>query len=198
MSMNVQALSGGFSAPVFDSQAVFRSLMDGMARPGTVQSITSEIGQPSPLGKAAGAVALALCDADTPVWLQPCFAKASVADWIGFHTGAPLAQEKSEARFVFLQAASGLYSFDLFASGTQEYPDRSATIVIEVSSIGKGSDLVLRGPGIKEQRTVSVAGLPDVFDEIWKGNRSIFPRGVDVILTAGDRLLCLPRTTRIG
>nr|CAD6602622.1 phosphonate C-P lyase system protein PhnH [Rhizobium sp. TCK] len=198
MSMNVQALSGGFSAPVFDSQAVFRSLMDGMARPGTVQSIPTEIGQPSPLGKAAGAVALALCDADTPVWLQPCFAKTSVADWIGFHTGALLAQEKSEARFVFLQAASGLYSFDLFASGTQEYPDRSATIVIEVSSIGKGSEFVLSGPGIAERRTVSVEGLPDVFGEIWKGNRSIFPRGVDVILTAGDRLLCLPRTTRIG
>ena len=196
--MNMQALTGGFSQPVFDAQAVFRSLMDGMSRPGTVQTITTEIGQPSPLGKAAGVVALSLCDADTPVWLSSCFAKSAVAEWIGFHTGAPFADEKSEASFVFLQATSGFHSFDLLASGTQEYPDRSATVVIVVTAIGDGKAMVLHGPGIKGQRIVSVAGLPDMFGDIWKANRAIFPRGVDVILTAGERLLCLPRTTEIG
>jgi alpha-D-ribose 1-methylphosphonate 5-triphosphate synthase subunit PhnH len=34
------------------------------------------------------ALALALCDADTPLWHD---GGAAVADWLRFHTGAPLA-----------------------------------------------------------------------------------------------------------
>jgi alpha-D-ribose 1-methylphosphonate 5-triphosphate synthase subunit PhnH len=32
---------------------------------------------------------------------------------------------------------------------------------------------------------------------LWTDNRAIFPRGVDIILTAGSRFVCLPRTTKI-
>ncbi|MCF6369203.1 phosphonate C-P lyase system protein PhnH [Rhizobium halophilum] len=198
MSMNAKALSGGFAQPVFDAQAVFRLLMDGMSRPGTHQTVGTEIGQPSPLGEAAGAIALALCDADTPVWLQSSFAKSAVADWIAFHTGAAATQDKSEAKFAFKQAGAGLCSFDLFSLGTQEYPDRSTTIIIEVAAIGEGRSLVLSGPGIKDSATIKVTGLPEYFEEIWRGNRALFPRGVDVILTAGRTLVCLPRTTTIA
>ena len=198
MTTNLQALSGGFAHPVLNAQSVFRLLMDGMSRPGTIQSVGVETGQPAPLGHAAGAVALALCDADTPVWLQPSFAKSAVAEWIAFHTGAAIVQEKADAKFAFLQATAGVCSFDLFAAGTQEYPDRSTTIVIEVSSFSEGRTFSLSGPGIKDQVTVDVEGLPDLFDEIWRGNRILFPRGVDVILTAGASLLCLPRTTKIA
>ena len=197
MSMNTLALAGGFSNPVFDSQAVFRLLMDGMSRPGTIQTISIDVEQPAPLGRAAGAVALTLCDADTPVWLQPGMADSSAPQWIAFHTGAPMVRDKGNARFAFLQAPADTCSFDLFALGTQEYPDRSTTLVIEVASLEDGQPLTLSGPGIKDQVTSKVAGLPEVFLSIWNDNRGLFPRGADVILTAGDALLCLPRTTRI-
>jgi alpha-D-ribose 1-methylphosphonate 5-triphosphate synthase subunit PhnH len=198
MSMNAQALTGGFSDPVFDSQAVFRLLMDGMSRPGTIQTVGIDVEQPLPLGRAAGAVALALCDADTPVWLQSAMAKSGAPQWIAFHTGAPVIQEKSDARFAFMQSPAGICSFGLFALGTQEYPDRSTTLVIEVASLVDGQPLALSGPGIRDKVTVKVTGLPEVFLSIWNDNRALFPRGADVILTAGDALLCLPRTTRIA
>ena len=31
----------------------------------------------------------------------------------------------------------------------------------------------------------------------WADNRALFPRGVDVVLTAGRRFIALPRTTKI-
>ncbi|WJR68526.1 phosphonate C-P lyase system protein PhnH [Neorhizobium sp. CSC1952] len=198
MNIKAQALSGGFGTPVFESQSVFRMLMDGMARPGTIRTVGPDAGQPEPLGGAAGAIALTLCDHETPVWLSAGLAKSAAGEWIGFHTGAPITREKAEARFAFVEAGATLASFGLFAAGTQEYPDRSTTLVIEIAALGEGQTLTLTGPGIQHATTVTVKGLPEVFPRLWADNRALFPRGVDVILTAGKNLLCLPRTTRIA
>jgi alpha-D-ribose 1-methylphosphonate 5-triphosphate synthase subunit PhnH len=198
MATNTEAFSGGFSNPVFESQSVFRMVMDGMARPGTIRTVEQDVGQPEPLGTAAGAIALTLCDHDTPVWLSAGFSQSAVAEWIGFHSGAPMTREKAEARFAFKEASSALSSFGLFSAGTQEYPDRSTTLVIEVEALGEGQELTLAGPGILHSTTAKVSGLPETFLRLWADNRTLFPRGIDVILTAGRSFLCLPRTTRIN
>ncbi len=197
MDTKMEALTGGFAEPVHHAQSVFRMMMDCLSRPGTVQSIVPEIEPPRPLGVAAGAIALTLLDHDTPVWLTPGLAKSAVAEWIGFHTGAPLTREKSDARFAFVEAGAPLSSFGLFATGTQEYPDRSTTIVLEVASLDKGAPLSLSGPGIRESATIAPQGLPDMFLRQWADNRALFPRGVDVVLTAGRQMLGLPRTCKI-
>ncbi len=198
MNIKTQALSGGFGEPVFESQSVFRMLMDGMARPGSVRTIGLDVGQPDLLGGAAGAIALTVCDHETPVWLSAGLVKSAVAEWIGFHTGAPITREKNEARFAFVEAGATLASFGLFSAGTQEYPDRSTTLVIEVAAFGEGQTLTLTGPGIQQATVVKVKGLPEVFSRLWADNRALFPRGVDVVLTSGKAMLCLPRTTKIA
>lgn len=190
--------SGGFKSPVFDSGSVFRILMDGMSRPGSIRTVSAVAGQPAPMGDAAGAVALALCDHETPVWLGGGLRSSPVGKWLAFHTGAPLTPEKAEAQFAFIEAGAALTSFNLFSPGSQEYPDRSTTVVIEVSSFTDGPELTLTGPGIARAATVRVAGLPAMFLRLWSDNRVLFPRGVDVVLTAGSELLCLPRTTGIA
>ncbi|HCL64951.1 MAG TPA: phosphonate C-P lyase system protein PhnH [Rhizobium sp.] len=197
MNSKIEALTGGFSEPVHHAQSVFRMMMDCLARPGTVGTILPQIEPPLPMGAAAGAIALALCDHDTPVWLTPALSKTPVAEWIGFHTGAPLTREKAEARFAFAEAGAVLSSFGLFATGTQEYPDRSATIVLEVPSLDKGPALTLAGPGIRDASTIAPQGLPEMFLRQWADNRTLFPRGIDVVLTAGRQMLGLPRTCRI-
>lgn len=198
MATATDTLSGGFHDPVFQAQAVFRLVMDGMARPGTLQTVKDDAGAPAPLGAAAGAIALTLTDHNTPVWLTAGLQKSALPGWLSFHTGAPLAPEKAEARFAFIEAGATLPSFGLFSAGTQDYPDRSATLIVEIAGFDGKTPLKLAGPGIAGGRIVQPHGLPEGFLRQWAENHALFPRGVDVVLTAGDRFLCLPRTTRIS
>lgn len=198
MGVQAEALTGGFSNAVFDSQRIFRKMMDGMARPGTQQTIETAVAPPFPLTKATGAVLLALCDHDTPVWLSGALRKTAVPGWIGFHTGAIATDDKRAAHFAVMEAGSTVSAFDLFARGSQEYPDRSTTVIIELPDLEGGPNLSLSGPGIRHVNTISPPGLPEIFPRLWAENNAVFPRGVDVILTAGDKFACLPRTTRIN
>jgi alpha-D-ribose 1-methylphosphonate 5-triphosphate synthase subunit PhnH len=87
-----------FPAPVLANQAVFRALMDALARPGTVKPLVPAAGAPSPLTAAAAAVALALLDYETPVWLDAPLAQSrEVADWIRLHAGAPVTSDPRQA-----------------------------------------------------------------------------------------------------
>lgn len=103
MASQSQIYAGAFADPVFAAQSVFRDLMDGFARPGTAKRLASTSTPPAPLGAAAGAVALTLCDHDTPVWLTPALGKSAVPQWIAFHTGAAVTTSKTEARFAFIE-----------------------------------------------------------------------------------------------
>ena len=191
-------MTGGFSNPVFDAQAIFRAVMDAMARPGTVQPVKALAQPPQPLSPVAAAIALTLCDNDTPLWLDPSLKQAAtVASWLRFHTGAPLANTPADAYFAVVAEPTALIAFENFAQGTQEYPDRSTTLVLQVASLSSGEKLRLEGPGVDGSATIAPAPLPRHFVEQWKQNRARFPRGVDLVLAAPEGIACLPRTTRI-
>lgn len=197
MTQASESLIGGFADPVFDAQTVFRAVMDAMARPGTIGSVLPRVTPPSPLGAAAAALLLSLCDHDTSVWLTAALAKSAVPSWIGFHTGAPLTPEKTEAKFAFVEAGALVPSLAHFALGSQDYPDRSTTLIVEVQNLEGGPALQLAGPGIRETVTIAPKGLADTFLRQWADNRAQFPRGVDLILTCGRQFIALPRTTKI-
>jgi alpha-D-ribose 1-methylphosphonate 5-triphosphate synthase subunit PhnH len=195
MSLDTLAFAGGFQEPVFEAQAVFRTLMDCMARPGTIASVAATVTTPAPLNATAGAVALTVCDHDTPVWLTPMLAASALPGWLAFNAGATVTDERQNARFAFVEKGAMLPNLCLFAQGTQEYPDRSTTLVVEIEAFEGGRPLVLTGPGIRTEEEISPLGLPDMFAHFWSENRQSFPRGVDLILVAGEKILCLPRTT---
>ena len=71
MAYRNESYTGGFAEPVFESQATFKMLMDCMARPGTIATLKASSAPPAPMGPGAGAIALTLCDHDTPVYLSP-------------------------------------------------------------------------------------------------------------------------------
>jgi alpha-D-ribose 1-methylphosphonate 5-triphosphate synthase subunit PhnH len=198
MTLATTAFTGGFSNPVYDSQSIFHGLMNAFAKPGSITDVTIDIAPPVPMQLAQGAVALCLADHDTPVLLSKSMEKGIVSQWIAFHAGAPVTDLTHDARFAFFAAGDDIPDFADFAIGSQEYPDRSTTLVIEVASLEEGSTLTLTGPGIKSKASLSPKGLPSDFMEQWALNRALFPRGVDVVLTAGNQMVCLPRTTRIG
>ena len=188
-------LSPGFADPVGGAQLTFRAVLTALAEPGTVNELALALAPPAPLGLAAAATALSLLDGDTPLW---CDAKSrAAAPSLRFHTGAPLVEAPEQARFALIADPALLPSLAAFDAGTDEYPDRSATLIVEVAALGDGEPLVLRGPGIPDRRTLKVAGLPAGFRAEWRSNHARFPRGVDVILTARGRLAGLPRSTVI-
>lgn len=198
MSTSLDAVTGGFADPVFDGQSVFRALMDAMARPGTVRTVTPAVSAPAPFNRTAAAILLSLCDGDTPVWLDPALAKSeSARAWIAFHAGSPLTAEPSEAGFAVLSDAVSLIAFDRFATGTQEYPDRSTTVILQVEALDGGPALELEGPGIEGTTRIAPTGLPAGFAAMRAANRALFPRGTDCVLAGPDALVGLPRTTRI-
>jgi alpha-D-ribose 1-methylphosphonate 5-triphosphate synthase subunit PhnH len=188
-------LATAFPTPALASQAAFRALMDAFARPGTVRPLTPAAAAPSPLSATAAAVALAMLDYETPVWLDAPLAQSPpVADWIRLHAGARVTSDPSEAAFAFIADPAHVPAFDGFSLGIPEYPDRSATLVLQVESFGSGQRLLLSGPGIADVQSFSARPLPPDFQARIAANRALFPRGVDMILLSPDAVAALPRS----
>lgn len=183
-------LSPGFADPVVDAQSCFRAVLDAMARPGQVHLVTG-VTAPAPLCDAGAAVLLTLADQETPLWLDP--AAASARAWIAFHTGSP---DVPAADAMFGMALS-LPELSKFSAGLDEMPETSATLVVQVTSFSAGRRFVLDGPGLRDPRELVVDGLPVDFAAIWERNHQLYPRGIDLILCAGDKLTALPRSVTI-
>jgi alpha-D-ribose 1-methylphosphonate 5-triphosphate synthase subunit PhnH len=187
--------AAAFPAPVLASQAAFRALMDALARPGTIRPLTPAAAAPSPLSATAAAVALTVLDYETPVWLDAPLAQSpQVADWIRLHAGARVTPDPREAAFAFIADPVHAPAFDGFSLGTPEYPDRSATLVLQVQGFGSGQRLLLAGPGIADVQGFSARPLPPDFPARIAANRAFFPRGVDMILVSPDAVAALPRS----
>jgi alpha-D-ribose 1-methylphosphonate 5-triphosphate synthase subunit PhnH len=107
---------------------------------------------------------------------------------------APL---RDQAAFVLIGDAATLPPLDGFALGSDSYPDRSATLVIEVTALDQDGGLRLSGPGIEDTARLGVTGLRPGFWAERAALAPLFPRGLDLILTCGDRLAAIPRTTSV-
>ena len=195
MNQPVTVLAPGFSDPGHDAQRLFRAVLDAFAHPGRIMSLPDPPAGPGTISPATAAYLLTLVDRDTPLWLAPEFELPAVRDFVRFHTGAPIVARCDEAAFAVL--AHDTASLDGFAIGTDPYPDRSATLVIEVPVLGAGAARRWRGPGIDGQAAVAVGGLGADFWQAWADNHALFPCGVDVVFAAGSQLLALPRSIAV-
>src|SRR6266436_6648310 len=108
-------LAPAFVDPVHGSQAVFRSVMDAMARPGMIVAIAGLAQAPQPLGLATAAVALTLIDYETPVWLDPALAQSTEAPvWLRCQPGAPLTDDPRQAALGFIADPLRMPRFEAF------------------------------------------------------------------------------------
>src|SRR5262245_23241584 len=149
-------LTAGFADPVLSAQETFRAILNAMARPGSLQPLGVGLSPPPPLNKGAAAIALTLCDQDTPVWLDAELrASVSACEWLGFHCGCPLVDDPAAAAFAFAGRLAKVPAFETFNIGTVDYPDRSTTIVLQVDTLWPEKGLVLSGPGIRDRLTLS-------------------------------------------
>lgn len=194
----MSALAPGFVNSVHDSQRVFRCVLDAMARPGTVHRLDVAIDAPAPLGTGAAALALALLDYETPVWLEARLAGTQgVGSWLRFHTGAPITTDPARAAFGFVLDAAAAPPLESLALGSTEYPDRSATLVVGVTSLEQGVALRLAGPGIRGTATLRVSGEAALLVPALQRNQTLFPRGIDIVFVRGPSIAAIPRSTRV-
>lgn len=188
----IDGLGSGFTDETLESQAGFRALLDAMARPGVIRRLTRPARPPEGLSPAAATVLAALADGDTPVSIADT---PALRAFVGGRLGAPLAAPDGAAFAVV--AAAALLPLGRFAQGSDAFPDQSATVIVEVSALGRGEDLLLSGPGIAGTAVLEVEGLPADFRAAWAAQRALFPCGVDLVLCDGDRLAALPRGIRV-
>jgi alpha-D-ribose 1-methylphosphonate 5-triphosphate synthase subunit PhnH len=186
----------GLREPVLGAQQAFRAVLDAIAHPGRIVELEGLLAgaAPAPLGEAAAAVALTLCDLDTPVWLDD--ASSPVRGYLSFHCGSPVVEIPDAARFAFIADALELPPLERFALGTDEYPERAATLLIAADDLTERSGVLLRGPGIRGEARLGVAGLPARFWTERQALAELFPRGLDLLFTCGARLAAVPRSTQ--
>jgi len=185
-------LLAGFGNPVLDSQACFRALLKALSFPGRRARVPAATEAPDGWPPALAAAALTLLDADTPVWLDAA-ARTPVAEaFLRFHAGAPIVDRPDAARFAVLLAPEAA-PYDAFAIGTDQYPDRSVTLLIAVEALAGGQAMRLRGPGIRDAAEAAPAGALDAFWTAWARNHALYPLGFDAFFFAGEEALGLPR-----
>jgi alpha-D-ribose 1-methylphosphonate 5-triphosphate synthase subunit PhnH len=194
----IAELPAGFADKVLSAQTTFRSVMAAMARPGSVQPIMAGVGTPASMMRATAAIALTLFDHDTAVWLDPAMSTTSeVAKWLKFHASAPVVADPSICSFALVGEPALLPALDRFSFGSNDYPDRSTTLILQVKSLTQGPAFELRGPGIDGTAVLRATIEPaDLFERL-DINAALFPRGIDVVLVHRDSLVAIPRTTRL-
>ncbi len=196
--MNARELLPGFADLVHDSQATFRVLLTALSEPGTLHVLPVAVVGPAPLCPAITAVLLTLADLETPVWLDVAddIAARRVIDYLSFHCGCPCIDAPAATAFALVTHPEQLCVAD-FAQGSMAYPDRATMLLVQVPSLTDGPRRMLSGPGIRTEHAMCVSGLSADFDEQWRANGAGFPTGVDLVFCCSDRIVALPRTTRI-
>ena len=172
-TLDLSRIAPAFADPVRESQAVFREVMECVARPGRITRF----------------------DRAPQVWLDPALADSEAEAWLRFHCGCPLTVKAEDAAFAIVTDMVKAPNLAAFNQGDAKYPDRSTTVILQIASLEGGPVVTLSGPGIRTTTDISPQGLPQDFWTQIETNQAQFQFGVDVLLVAGDQLLALPRTT---
>jgi alpha-D-ribose 1-methylphosphonate 5-triphosphate synthase subunit PhnH len=190
---------------VFDGQKHYRTLLQCMARPGSIGQLDDAgLEVPSQLNRATALLAMALFSGDITYNLSA--ESAPAARFIERETNAvPAAAEKAD--FLVITGGNAHEIVDQAKQGTLSFPDVGSTVVLQVQAISPAPlasslRLTLTGPGIESETVVFVLGATEAFFAALKVRNAEFPMGVDSFLTcdslsAGPCVMALSRTTRV-
>jgi alpha-D-ribose 1-methylphosphonate 5-triphosphate synthase subunit PhnH len=190
-------IATGFADQALDSARAFRLMLDAMARPGRFVSMPAMIDAPPPLLPTAATICLTLCDYDTPLWLDETYRTPVVLDYVRFHSGAPIVANISAASFLLCSPASAAQALAAANRGTAEYPDTSATLIIQLPAFPSDEYLTLKGPGIDGTQAFSTCGVAPHFWDLMADNHGLFPLGSDIYFLTASEIAALPRSTQI-
>lgn len=187
-TMTTVALGAGLDPD--QAQSVYRTLLDALSRPGTVQTLP-HTGFPSALLPA-----LALADLETGTHLL----EDATSAWtpvLAVATGAPV-QALPVAKYVTALRPMTTTELGSVAIGSALSPESGATVVCAVDSLIGGTPVELTGPGIKKSTQIFPTGIDA---EFWSTREQLvdgFPAGIDLLLIGLDgSMVAVPRTSRV-
>ena len=190
----------GFQDLIHDSQTTFKILLDALSRPGTIKQVTAQLTPPPGLNIACAAACLTLLDLETKVWLQPGLDKET-NDWLLFHTGYCFTENIQQADFAVVWDLDNMPDLSQFKQGTPVYPENSTALLIQVETFHETSlqqkQPTLTGAGVNRQITMPI-DLPDTFWQRWQQNHNSYPLGVDIYFFSDNKVVGLPRTSKIA
>lgn len=188
---------------VFDSQRIFRIILDSMARPGKINCLPQihlldgEYNFPFLIAKTL---------LDSEVGFACLDKEETLGQRIRDATGARLV-DVSSAEFVFCDGRKRQEDLYRTNPGTLLFPDKGATVVMTVGRLGlqrleeDGEELKeveLEGPGICGKTWVCISGMHEYNLGWLLLQNKEYPKGVDAILLDLDgKILCLPRSIKI-
>jgi alpha-D-ribose 1-methylphosphonate 5-triphosphate synthase subunit PhnH len=167
--------------------------------------------RPLPLGVATADVHYALQPLLTLLDLETSFhvrsaepaLQETLADYLVINTNSHL-KPCEEADFILCLDATLEEAFTRLKKGDLAQPNVSATVFYRVDAVssapkGEGVPLTLSGPGVRNQRSVCVKGLPIEEIHQWTLCRTDYPMGIDIYLISrsGD-LIGIPRSVRLA
>lgn len=184
---------------VFDTQKLFRNLLESMSYVGTVKNvyhICSGCDYDLDLFKCTQALAIMYLDADTSFHV---YENKNIEDKIAMITYCRKQNcENATTIFVPFNKQSELAKVIKNAKeGSLINPHEGATIIVECNSCTSGKLYKAKGPGIETEATFKL-NIDCDWLETRKEKNVEFPLGVDLIFVDGNsNLLAIPRTTQI-
>lgn len=203
------------------SLAVFRSMLDTLARPGTVGRLDElPVGLPP-----AVALAAAICDLDQHIAVLGASADDAVegagvvdeiVEWgsvLGAATGAQTAASLRQADVVVAIRPPTPDEVGQLRTGTARAPEEGARLLLACATIrpeigeeydraaacdGADAVITVQGPGARLPRRVGLDGVgPEVFTALHQANRN-YPAGIDTWCVGADRsIVALSRSSSI-
>ena len=189
-----------FSDKPVDSQTTFRHILTSMSEPGVISTLTAS-GSFGKMSASMASIGQTLADATTSIYLSPnLLVDNDAIDNIKFYIESPITDEKEKSDFAFINnddLESSYKDFVNFPQGNNEYPELSTTIIVGVDSFEAGQKIKMTGPGIESERTMQLGNVSSEYLEYLVNRAPKFPLGLDFIFTCGDKILCLPKTTKL-
>jgi alpha-D-ribose 1-methylphosphonate 5-triphosphate synthase subunit PhnH len=102
------------------------------------------------------------------------------------------------AVFAILDATEVLAHIDHFSIGTDEYPDRSAILIVQSGTVQAQHQVDASGPGLKMAVPFGCAGTDRAFWQRLQMNAALFPLGLDFIFASPGAIASLPRSTHVS
>jgi alpha-D-ribose 1-methylphosphonate 5-triphosphate synthase subunit PhnH len=176
---------------LYETQTLFRILMNAMAAPGSVHDTGCSTDIP---------LVMRICE--TLIDIEVSFSvigdrvDENLINEINLRTGAPYVDAQN-ASFVIVSGGSSDQALSNLNIGTLEYPEHGATVIYMATDLasGEGIPVQLSGPGIRVPFTSHVNGIQHGELTLLSNINKNYPLGIDTIFCDDRRVLALPRTT---